>query len=242
MAEFPLPIEQLEKTIGYVFQDKQIIKTALTHSSYANEQRVHGKKTKCDFNERLEFLGDSVLSLITSEYIFDKFKNSPEGYLTKVRAAVVCSKSLALFANKINLGAYLLLGKGEEETGRSNPKILENAFEALLAAIYLDSNHSKDTVARFLLPVMHNEIEEASKNEINRDYKSALQQFVQSNGTDKISYMCVDEHGPDHAKIFEVEARLNSNVVGKGTGKTKREAEQRAAKEACVLFDVQWDI
>ena len=242
MSEYPLPIEKLEKAIGYTFNDKLIIKTALTHSSYANEQRSHGKKTKCEFNERLEFLGDSVLALIIGEHLFYKFKDSPEGYLTKVRAAVVCSKSLAMLAEKINLGAYMLLGKGEEETGRTNPKILENAFEALLAAIYIDSSHSKDTVEKFLLPIMEKEIEEASKNEINRDYKTALQQFVQANGSEKISYICVGEHGPDHAKLFDVEARLNSNVVGRGTGKSKREAEQLAAKEACILFDVKWDI
>lgn len=242
MFEYPLPIETLEKSIGYKFNDNSIIKTALTHSSYANEQRSHGKKSKCEYNERLEFLGDSVLSLITSEYIYEKYKNSPEGYLTKVRAAVVCSKSLAKLAGKINLGAYLLFGKGEEENGRTNPKILENAFEALLAAIYLDSSKSKEIVAKFLLPLIEKEIEEASKNEINRDYKTALQQFVQANGKDKITYLCVAEHGPDHSKLFDVEVRLNSNVVGKGTGKTKREAEQFAAKEACALFDVKWDI
>lgn len=242
MSEYPFPIEELEKTIGYYFNDKSILKTALTHSSYANEQRSHGKKTKCEYNERLEFLGDSVLSLITSEYIYDKFKDHPEGYLTKVRAAVVCSKSLSMLAQKINLGAYLFLGRGETENGRVNPKILENAFEALLAAIYLDSNHSKETVRDFLIPLMAEEIKEASKNEINRDYKTALQQFVQANGKEKISYTCVDERGPDHDKLFDVEVRLNSNVIGKGTGKTKREAEQLAAKEACILFDIKWDI
>ncbi len=242
MSEYPLTMEKLEEEIGYKFNDNSILKVALTHSSYANEQRSHGKKVKCEFNERLEFLGDSVLSLITSEYIYEKFKDCPEGYLTKVRAAVVCSKSLANFANKINLGSYMFFGKGEDESGRTNPKILENAFEALLAAIYLDSSCSKNTVAKVLLPLMVNEIEEASKNEINRDYKTALQQFVQANGNDKISYVCVAERGPDHAKQFDVELRLNSNVVGRGTGKNKREAEQFAAKEACILFDVKWDI
>lgn len=242
MVEYPLPIEKLEKTIGYKFKDCSIIKTALTHSSYANEQRSHGKRIKCEHNERLEFLGDSVLSLITSEYIYEKFKENPEGYLTKVRAAVVCSKSLASLAKAINLGEYLLLGKGEEETGRTNPKILENAFEALLAAIYLDSGHSKETVAKFLLPLMAKEIEEASRNEINRDYKTALQQFVQASGKERLAYVCVSESGPDHAKLFEVEVRLNSNVIGRGVGKTKREAEQLAAKQACILFDIKWDI
>jgi ribonuclease-3 len=239
MANFPFPIEELEKTIGYTFVNKSLLKTALTHSSFANEQRSHGKKTKCEHNERLEFLGDSVLSLITSEYIYERFKDSPEGYLSKIRASIVCSKSLADLAKKISLGEYLFLGKGEEESGRTNGKILENAFEALLASIYLDSNGSKETVAKFLLPLVTDEIEEASKNEINRDYKTALQQFVQANGKEKISYVSVDEYGPDHAKVFVMEVRINSNVVGKGTGSSKREAEQFAAKEACELFDIK---
>jgi ribonuclease-3 len=163
----------------------------------------------------------------------------PEGDLTKIRASVVCSRSLAGLANEISLGAYLLLGKGEEETGRTNPKILENAFEALLAAIYLDSNHSKAQVAKFLLPIIYKEINFASKDEMAFDYKTSLQQFVQALGKDKLSYVCVRETGPDHAKTFEVEAKLNSNVIGKGIGKTKREAEQMAAKEALKLFDVK---
>ncbi|MBQ3040969.1 MAG: ribonuclease III [Clostridia bacterium] len=242
MTEYPFPIEELEKTIGYKFNNNLILKTALTHSSYANEQRSHGKKTKCEHNERLEFLGDSVLSLITSEYLYEKFKDSPEGYLTKVRAAVVCSKSLASLARAINLGSYLLLGRGEEDTGRNNQKILENAFEALLAAIYLDSGHSKEVVAKFLIPLMADAIEEASRNKINRDYKTALQQFVQANGRERLEYNHVRESGPDHDKTFEVEVMLNSNVIGKGIGKTWKEAEQEAAKQACILFDIKWDI
>lgn len=241
MNSYPLPIEELEKTIGYKFNNKSVIKTALTHSSYSNEQRSHGKKIKCEHYERLEFLGDSVLSLIISEYIYEKFKCSPEGYLTKVRAAVVCSKTLVKLAKAIDLGAYLLLGRGEEETGRTKPKILENAFEALLAAIYIDSEHSKATVAAFLLPLMIPEIEDASQNRINRDYKTALQQFVQANGRERLEYVHVSESGPDHAKIFKVEVRLNSNVIGQGTGSTWKEAEQEAAKRACDLFDIKWD-
>ncbi|MBQ7224999.1 MAG: ribonuclease III [Clostridia bacterium] len=232
-----LSIEGLEKSIGYTFKNKSIIMTALTHSSYANEQKA--RKVICQCNERLEFLGDSVLSLVVSEFIYDRYKDKPEGDLTKIRASVVCSRSLASLANEINLGAYLYLGKGEEETGRSNPKILENAFEALLAAIYLDSNHSKKTVADFLLPLIEKEIVFASQDEMAYDYKTSLQQFIQAIGKDKLSYICVNEYGPDHAKTFEVEARLNSNVIGKGTGKTKREAEQNAAKEALILFDVK---
>lgn len=230
-------VEQLEKTIGYSFKDKSIIKTALTHSSYANEQKA--RKVACQYNERLEFLGDSVLSLIVSEYIYEKYKDKPEGDLTKIRASVVCSRSLSALANRISLGSYLLLGKGEEESGRTNPKILENAFEALLASIYLDSNHSKETVAKFLLPLIEKEISIASKDEMAYDYKTTLQQFIQAMGTERLQYVCVKESGPDHNKTFEVEVRLNSNVIGKGIGKNKREAEQNAAREALRLFDVK---
>ncbi len=229
-------IENLEKTIGYTFKDKNIILTALTHASYANEQKA--KKVACQCNERLEFLGDSVLSLVVSEFIYKKYLDKPEGDLSKIRASVVCSRSLASLADSINLGSYLLLGKGEEGTGRTNPKILENAFEALLAAIYLDSGHSKEQVAKFLLPIIEGEIVAASKDEMAYDYKTSLQQFVQSIGTDRLQYACVGESGPDHNKTFEVEVRLNSNVIGKGVGKTKRMAEQNAAKEALMLFDV----
>lgn len=237
MSKLPLPISELEKTIGYTFVDKSIITTALTHSSYANEQKA--RKVTCQCNERLEFLGDSVLSLVVSEFIYDKYANRPEGDLTKIRASVVCSRSLASLANKINLGSYLFLGKGEEETGRTNPKILENAFEALLASIYLDSGCSKERVSQFLLPIIKDEIVFASNDEMAYDYKTTLQQFIQAIGKDRLSYVCVNETGPDHAKTFEVEVKLNSNVVGKGIGKTKREAEQNAAKEALALFDVK---
>ena len=230
-------IALLQARIGYRFGDEALLVRALTHTSYANEQKA--RKVICQCNERLEFLGDSVLSLVVSEFIYDRYKDKPEGDLTKIRASVVCSRSLASLANEINLGAYLYLGKGEEETGRSNPKILENAFEALLAAIYLDSNHSKKTVADFLLPLIEKEIVFASQDEMAYDYKTSLQQFIQAIGKDKLSYICVNEYGPDHAKTFEVEARLNSNVIGKGAGKTKREAEQNAAKEALILFDVK---
>ena len=234
---YPLTIDGLEKNIKYTFKDKNLLKIALTHSSFSNEYKMSGKSCEC--NERLEFLGDSVLSLIVSEYIYDKFGKRPEGELTKIRAQVVCSRSLATFANIISLGDYLYLGKGEEVCGRNKPTILENAFEALIAAIYLDSNHSKETVAQFLLPLLENNIEIAAIDQMAYDYKTSLQHFVQSIGKDKIQYVIVNEYGPDHQKIFEVEVRLNSNVVGKGTGKSKREAEQAAAKEALVLFDVK---
>ena len=235
MSNYPFPIEKLENTIGYSFKDKNIIRTALTHSSFAYEQKSH--KIVCECNERLEFLGDSVLSLVVSEYLFDKFSNKAEGELTKTRASLVCTRSLSNFANKIGLGAYLYLGKGEENNGRNNVKILENAFEALLAAIYIDSG-SKDAVAKFLIPIVESEIKTVG-TDVNYDYKTTLQQFVQAIGNDRIQYFCVNEEGPDHDKTFEVEVKINSNVVGKGKGKTKREAEQFAAKEALILFDVK---
>lgn len=237
MNKYPLPTDLLEEKIGYRFKDIRILNTALSHSSYVNEQKAH--KKVCECNERLEFLGDSVLSLVVSEYLYDRFKDSPEGDLTKIRASVVCSRSLSTLAEEIDLGKFLLLGKGEEESGRVNPKILENAFESLLAAIYLDSGHSKKTVADFLMPLMIPKIDEASLDEMEFDYKTSLQQFVQASGKDRLQYVTVGETGPDHLKIFEVEARLNSNVVGKGKGRTKREAEQNAAKEALLLFDVK---
>ena len=236
---YPQPIEILENNINYTFNDKDILITALTHSSYANENKMSGKVRQC--NERLEFLGDSVLSLVVSEYIYEKFANRPEGELTKIRAQVVCTRSLSKFAKKISLGDFLLLGKGESSNGRNKDTILENAFEALIASIYLDSNHSKETVAKFLLPLIIDEVDTASFDHMAYDYKTSLQQFVQANGKDKIQYVLVNEYGPDHQKTFEIEVRLNSNVVGKGIGKTKREAEQLAAKEALDLFGVKWD-
>ncbi len=235
MSNYPLPIELLEKTIGYEFKNKNLIKTALTHSSYAYEQKSH--KIDCECNERLEFLGDSVLSLVVSEYLFERFSQKAEGELTKTRASLVCTRSLSTFANKIQLGNYLYLGKGEEASGRTNVKILENAFEALLASIYIDSE-SKEIVSRFLIPIIEAEIK-ASGSEVNYDHKTTLQQFIQSLGNDRIQYVCVNEEGPDHDKTFEVEVKINSNVVGRGKGKTKREAEQNAAKEALALFDVK---
>lgn len=232
---YPLEIGLLESKIGYTFKDKNIIKTALTHSSYAYEQKSHKIDAEC--NERLEFLGDSVLSLVVSEYLFEKYATKAEGELTKIRASLVCTRSLSSFANKIELGSFLYLGKGEEQTGRTNVKILENAFESLLAAIYVDSGE-KETVAKFLIPIIEEEIKTVGAD-VNYDYKTSLQQFIQAIGNDRIQYVCVGESGPDHNKIFEVVVKINSNTVGTGTGKTKREAEQMAAKEALKLFDVK---
>ncbi len=232
----PRNYEQLEGKIGYRFSDINILNTALTHSSYANEMRAKKKYAEC--NERLEFLGDSVLSIIVSEYLFEHYARRPEGELTKLRAALVQSSALASYAREIELGEYLYLGVGEEKNdGRNRQSNLENAFEALLAAIYLDAKgEGKAAVKKFLMPFIVSEIEKIDNTGLHRDYKTELQQLIQQAEGDYLEYVTVGEEGPDHKKTFTVEARLNSNVIGKGVGKTKREAEQNAARGALELF------
>ncbi|MBQ7383186.1 MAG: ribonuclease III [Clostridia bacterium] len=234
---FPEAIEKLEAAIGYTFKNKKILIEALTHSSYANELKA-SKKITVPCNERLEFLGDSVLSIIVSEYLYSSYSDFPEGELTKIRAAIVQSSALAGYAAGIGLGNYLYLGRGEEKTnGRNRQSLLENAFEALLAAIYLDSGaEGMDTVKAFLLPLVKRELVKINSRGIHSDYKTELQQLIQQAEGDFLEYVTVGESGPDHSKIFEVEARLNSNVIGRGKGRTKREAEQNAANEALKLF------
>lgn len=235
MIQEQKPLAELEKKIKYTFKDKSIITEALTHSSYSNEMRSKGEGVP--FNERLEFLGDSVLSIVVSSYIFEKYKNKQEGDLTKIRAAVVCEKALSKFAAKIELGSYMYLGHGEAiNNGRTRPSITADAFEALLAAIYLDTGETFTVVERFLLPFIEAEIEFISETGVFIDYKTSLQQIVQQVNGEILEYVLTDESGPDHAKKFSVEARLNSNVIGKGIAKTKREAEQQAAHEALILF------
>lgn len=225
----------LEKKIGYSFKSKEILTEALTHSSYSNESKSKGIKIEC--NERLEFLGDSVLSIIVSSYLFERYKNKQEGDLTKIRASVVCEKALAKFAGEIALGDYIRLGHGEAlNNGRGRASILADAFEALLAAIYIDSDESFDMVSKFLLPFITTEIEEIKKSGVFVDYKTTLQQIIQQVEGERLEYVLIKESGPDHKKVFEVEARLNSNVIGHGSAGSKREAEQLAAKEALILF------
>ena len=229
----------LERAIGYTFKDKGLLERALTHSSYSNEQGLKNHHMFC--NERLEFLGDSVLSLITSKYIYVTFADRPEGELTRMRSEVVCERALSGYAQSVGLGNYLLLGIGEEKNnGRQRKSILADAFEALLAAIYLDAgDNGLETVKTFLLPFLIKEIEAIGKSKgFNGDPKSLLQQFVQQAEGDFLEYVVVGQSGPDHMKVFKVEARLNSNVIGRGQGRSKREAEQNAAKEALELFSV----
>lgn len=236
MAETP-NFTELEKKIGYKFKETALLTEAMTHSSYANE---HGgiKKHKC--NERLEFLGDAVLSSITAEYLFGKYYDSPEGDLTRMRAELVCEKALAEYAEKIGLGEALLLGKGEERGGgRERKSILADAFEALLAAVYLDAgarNEAKDAIKAYLMPLIEIRLEALLAEWRGADYKTLLQQLVQRSEGEILEYVTVGEKGPDHAKLFTVEARLNSNIIGKGEGATKRAAEQAAAKQALILF------
>ena len=229
-----LPLSQtlLEDIIEYHFKNPELLREALTHSSYANEMRSKGQHIVC--NERSEFLGDSVLSIITSEYLFQTFRGLPEGSLTKLRASIVCEDACCRFAQDIRLGDFLLLGHGEElGGGRTRKSTLADAFEALLAAIYLDAG--KEETARFLLPYVKKEAA-TLKNGRTKDYKTLLQQITQQRRGELLEYVLVGESGPDHKKIFETEARLNSNVIGRGSGPSKREAEQMAAYQALILF------
>ncbi len=221
-------MNNLERNMGYEFKNPLLLKTALTHSSYANEA---GKGTK--YNERLEFLGDSVLSVIVSEYLFEAFPNMPEGELTKLRASLVCEKSLAKFSQKLSVGEFLLLGNGEENSGgRTRPSILADAFEAILAALYLDSD--MECAREFVLEFVKGALKEAKPS--FKDYKTMLQEIIQQNREESVKYHLVGESGPDHDKRFIVEVHLNSNVIGHGEGRSKKEAEQQAAKEALELM------
>ena len=227
--------DKLQADIGYRFKDISVLKLALTHSSYAYELRQ--KKIDCDSNERLEFLGDSVISIITTSYLYRTYPALTEGELSRLRAGAICTASLSSFAQKIHLGSYLFLGCGEDRGGgRENPTILENAFEALLGSIYLDSGCDIATVTDFVLPMVESEIHDAIASGSTDDCKSKLQQIVQQMPDQTLTYVLTDRIGPDNAPTFTVEARLNSNVIGKGSGSSKRRAEQAAAREALGFF------
>ena len=222
----------LENRIGYRFKERELLERALTHSSYSNESGLKNHHMLC--NERLEFLGDSVLSIITSNYLYRMFSDCPEGELTRMRAEVVCERALSGYSESIGLGEYLLLGIGEEKNnGRQRKSILADAFEALLAAIYLDSG--MEQVKAFLLPRLVRMLDTVSKKGIE-DYKSMLQRIVQQTPEEKLFYTEKGEEGPPHDRIFHFEVYLNSNLLGTGKGRTKREAEQQAAKHALILL------
>ena len=220
-------MEQLQNNLGYQFKNPALLARALTHSSYANERHVDTGD-----NERLEFLGDSVLGFITAEYLFANHRDFPEGELTKLRAYAVCEKSLFSYAEEIGLGNYLKLGKGEERTGgRTRPSVLSDAFEAVIAAIYLDGgmDEAKKFVLRFVVPYV-----EAKPT--FKDYKTMLQEVVQKNQGETLEYVLVSETGPDHDKHFKMAVYLNSNLIGRGEGHSKKAAEQAAARQALKLM------
>jgi ribonuclease-3 len=220
-------LEFFQRIIHYRFKNINTLVIAFTHSSYANENR----HSDIISNERLEFLGDAVLNIIISDYIYRNYPDLPEGELTRIRASVVCEPSLAQCAKKLNIGKFLLLGKGEEMTGgRERISILSDAFEAILAAIFLDGD--LEAARQWVLSQLEPTIKAAAQGTVFRDYKTLLQEYIQRNGEERIEYEIVKECGPDHNKEFYVEVRHSNKVIGTGSGKSKKEAEQNAAKYA----------
>ncbi len=217
-----------EQRIRYTFKDKSLLTTALTHSSFSNES-----KDKPEFNERLEFLGDAVLQIVSAEKLYSEVPRMPEGQMSKQRAALVCEDALAGYSADIHLGEYLRLGKGEEMSGgRERPSILADAFEAVIGAIYLDGGF--EVAKSFILHFI-----DAAHLSL-KDYKTLLQEIIQQNPGEKLTYVVTDEQGPDHDKQFTMEVHLNSNIIGRGTGKSKKHAEQAAAKEALALMGYKY--
>ena len=224
-----------ENRIGYKFKNTELLCEALTHSSYANE--LIQKKIPSKSNERLEFLGDAVLEIISSTYIFNEFPALSEGELSSLRSAIICTEALSSYAREIHLGDLLLFSKGEAKEGKFKDTNLENAFEALLGAMYLDSGCSIDTVKDFLLPFLTKKttcVRENSETPI--DCKSKLQQIIQETPGEELKYREISRVGPPHAPVFTVNALLNSNVIGTGSGSSKKQAEQNAAREALINY------
>lgn len=215
---------ELEQKIKYEFKNIELLKKALTHTSYAYERGVES-------NEKLEFLGDSILEFISSEYLYLNYPKLKEGEMTKVRATVVCESSLYKIAKKLEFGKYLYLGKSELATGGNDRQaILADSVEAIIAAIYMDGGI--EPAKKFIVENFKNEIENASKNVGQKDYKTVLQEKLQIHGDVKIEYIIINEKGPDHDKTFEAEVRCNSKKLATGTGKTKKQAEMKAAEKA----------
>ena len=220
-------MQELERKIGYRFRDWRLLETALTHSSYANERRDDG----CESYERLEFLGDSILGHVTADFLYRQEPTIPEGRMTRLRAELVCEASLHRIAQRLDLGRYMRLGKGEERTrGRERPSILADMVESLIAAMYLDSG-SLEQPRRFILEEL---LEQADLGEQHQseDYKTMLQELVQRRPNQKIGYELLSESGPDHDKTFRFRVTINGQAVGEGSGRSKKEAEQMAAKQA----------
>lgn len=221
-------LHNLEEKIGYRFRNKELLLQAITHSSYANEQKINKRK---DY-ERLEFLGDAVLELVSSEFLFHENPDMPEGKLTKLRSSMVCEPALAYCARDLQLGEYMLLGRGEEATGgRYRDSITSDAMEAVIGALYLDGGFdaAHDFIHRFVLSDLENKI-------LFYDSKTVLQEMIQTEADSQFSYELKGETGPDHNKEFWVDAVLNGQVIGSGRGRTKKAAEQQAAYEAILLL------
>lgn len=224
-------MKELEEKLGYSFNDRNLLKTALTHSSYANEMKRDGVES----NERLEFLGDSILGMIVARYLYDSYPGMQEGKMTKLRSELVCEQSLSSAAERLSLGDYLYLGKGEVQGGgRERPSLLADAVEAVLAAVTIDGGlvPARRIVQKYIL---------SNSEEVkNHDYKTILQERVQRKSGRTFSYHLIDEKGPDHLKEFTVEMRIGDRPVSLGRGKTKKEAEQAAAAAALECIDT-WE-
>lgn len=219
-----MELSKLEESIGYKFKNNRLLETALTHKSFAYENNVESY-------EKFEFLGDSILEFVTSEYIFRNYQNLKEGEMTKVRATVVCEETLSKIAKMHNFSDFLILGRSERMSGgQARQAVLEDVFEAIVAAIYLDGGI--ENARKFIILNLKDEIEEATKHVGSKDYKTVLQEKLQENGDVKIEYITVKESGPDHNKLFEVEVRLQGKPLAKGIGKSKKQAEMQAAKKA----------
>ena len=216
-------MKQLEEKIGYKFHDKELLKKALTHTSYAYENNVES-------NEKLEFLGDSILEFVSSIYLYNNYPNLREGEMTKVRATVVCEKSLYKIAILHNFSDFLYLGKSEKHSENVRPAILADSVEAVIAAIYLDGG--MEEAQKFIIQNLKDEIKIASKNVGQKDYKTVLQEKLQIHGEVKIEYTIINEKGPDHDKTFEAEVKCNNKKLATGIGKSKKLAEMEAARKA----------
>lgn len=226
-------MEKLEEKLGYTFRDRGLLENALTHSSYANENKSRGETS----NERLEFLGDSVLGMVVADHLYRTHPDMPEGELTRTRAALVCEDSLVEVAAQLELGQYLKLGRGEDAGGgRRRPSIQADAVEAVIAAVYLDGGigSARKLITNFILTNNEREQEGAV-----RDFKTALQELVQRESGRVLSYRLMGESGPDHAKVFSVEVDLNGQPIGAGEGRSKKEAEQNAAKAAMTKLKAE---
>ena len=221
-------IQELEKRIGYVFRNRKLICTALRHSSYVNEHRMN----RLECNERLEFLGDAVLELVSSEYLFAAYPQMPEGELTRLRASLVCEPTLAFCAREINLGDYLSLGKGEELTGgRHRDSVTSDAMEAVIGALYLDGGFAsaKEFIQKFILSDLENK-------KLFYDSKTILQEMVQAKFTENVRYVLEKEEGPDHNKSFTTSAYIGEECYGTGSGRTKKASEQEAAYQTILML------